>query len=372
MQFIRVENLKNGMRLARPIYSKKGVLLYERNSLLTPQAIESAKNFGLLGIYILEPAEPLPPISEDDLEYEKFQIVTVASIQEELDAIISKKKQAKLQTIVSNIVRQYRGVDEKINFYQNLRSKDDYVARHALNVAVLCILMCKRLNLKAEDTNNTLMAAIVHDLGKVLSPLEFMYNLDLDEDQRALLYGKQMGGMELIEQALGLDGVPIRRICSQALKCQMDAENGDTLSNPKSLLSARILHVANRYDELTAMSLDGKSESEVKAIQEFLDRPGIYDEKVVQALIEAVNIIIPGLSVELSTGRKALVLNENDRDILRPTVLTFGDNSIIDLSLKVNKEIRIVDIMKTLDNRVIISKNPLAGASAEASADQNS
>ena len=53
MQFIRVENLKNGMRLARPIYSKKGVLLYERNSLLTPQAIESAKNFGLLGIYIL-------------------------------------------------------------------------------------------------------------------------------------------------------------------------------------------------------------------------------------------------------------------------------------------------------------------------------
>lgn len=62
MKFIRVDDLKIGMRLARPIYSKKGVLLFERDSCLTPHAIESVKNFGLLGIYILEPAEPLPAV----------------------------------------------------------------------------------------------------------------------------------------------------------------------------------------------------------------------------------------------------------------------------------------------------------------------
>ena len=40
MRFIKSEDLKTGMRLARPIYNKNGVLLYERNSRLTVQGIK--------------------------------------------------------------------------------------------------------------------------------------------------------------------------------------------------------------------------------------------------------------------------------------------------------------------------------------------
>ena len=61
MLFVRTEELKPGMRLAKPIYNKNGVLLYERNSKLTIPGINSVRNFGLIGIYILEPAEPVPP-----------------------------------------------------------------------------------------------------------------------------------------------------------------------------------------------------------------------------------------------------------------------------------------------------------------------
>ena len=49
------------MRLAKPIYNRMGVLLYERDTRLTIQGINSIENFGLIGIFILEPAEPLPP-----------------------------------------------------------------------------------------------------------------------------------------------------------------------------------------------------------------------------------------------------------------------------------------------------------------------
>ena len=48
------------MRLAKPIYNKMGVLLYERNTKLTLQEYNSIDNFGLIGIFILEPAEPVP------------------------------------------------------------------------------------------------------------------------------------------------------------------------------------------------------------------------------------------------------------------------------------------------------------------------
>ena len=48
MIFVKSEDLKYGMRLAKPIYNKTGVLLYERNTRLTLQGIESVKNFGCL------------------------------------------------------------------------------------------------------------------------------------------------------------------------------------------------------------------------------------------------------------------------------------------------------------------------------------
>ena len=63
MLFVRTEDLKTGMRLARPVYNKKSILLFDRNSLLSVQAIESIRNFGLIGVYVLEPAEPLPPMT---------------------------------------------------------------------------------------------------------------------------------------------------------------------------------------------------------------------------------------------------------------------------------------------------------------------
>ena len=73
MIFVKSDDLKTGMRIARPIYNKNGVLLYERNSKLTVQGMNSIKNFGLLGIFVLEPAEPVPPMTKDDIEFERFQ-----------------------------------------------------------------------------------------------------------------------------------------------------------------------------------------------------------------------------------------------------------------------------------------------------------
>ena len=84
MKFVKREDIKDGMRLAKPIYNKKGVLLYERDSKLTRQSIESVRNFGLIGVYVLEPAEPLPPMTEEDIEIEKFQIISEFTLMDEL------------------------------------------------------------------------------------------------------------------------------------------------------------------------------------------------------------------------------------------------------------------------------------------------
>ncbi|MCR5256386.1 MAG: HD domain-containing protein [Acetatifactor sp.] len=357
MQFVKAEDLKMGMRLARPIYSKKGVLLFDRNSKLTTNAIESVKNFGLLGIYILEPAEPLPPMTEEDFEFERFQTMVIFSIQEAVSKILSNQKQNKIQVINSMILKNYGHNEGKINFYQNLRSTEDYVYRHSLNVAILCALITHKMNIKREDQTQIINAAIMHDIGKIKLDSDIVYRDDLTEDEASRLYTAQMQGSNIIEDTF-IDGLAVKRICQQAAKQEHD---GGALDS-RTVLGAKVLLVANKYDELTAMSLGGDRKSEVLAIKTLLAHPETYDKEVVNALINSVNILTPGVSIELSTGEKALVLAENRGDMLRPMVLCFSDNSILDLSLRVNHDIEVMDIMKTLDNRYIMDVDSLRSA----------
>ncbi len=353
MQFIEMPDLKAGMRLARPIYSKQGVLLYERDSRLNAQVIDSVKNFGLLGMYILDSSEPVPPMKEEDLEFERFQTVTVFSLQEEISRILQAGKQSRLQTIISTVIKKYGHLKKKITFYQNLRGKDDYVCSHSLNVAILCAMMTHVLNMRVEEQIQTVEAAILHDIGKERLPKEVLFKQGAVKEDGERILREQLAALDVLDDFA--EGPGVKKICRQAIRARRDfAANGRVEAGDKMAMGAKVLLVANRFDEETAMDLTGKVESEVKALQEFYEYPELYDPRAVDALVKSVNILYAGVCVELSNGERALVLAENRQDILRPLVLTFRDNAILDLSLRSNAGIRIVDITKTLDNRHVM------------------
>ncbi|HKM35798.1 MAG TPA: HD domain-containing phosphohydrolase [Lachnospiraceae bacterium] len=361
MQFVKTENLRAGMRLARPIYSKQGVLLFERDSRLTSQGIESIFNFGLIGLFILEPAEPVPPMTQEDLEFERFQTMEVYSIQEETNHILNTKKQTKMQFLASNVIKNYGHLEKRINFIQNLRSREDCIYKHELNVAILCAMITHVMNIRLDEQLSTILAALVHDIGKLSLPAEIM-DADQTTSESILAIRKaETGAYDLIESIFS-EGKAVRRICMQSQKALENMENGQA-SLEKMVTGARVLAVADMFDSLTAMKINGTPLSEVAALRVLYCHPETFAPEVVGTLIRCINILSPGASVELNTGEKALVINSNEKDILRPIVLSFRDNSIIDLGdLKNYGDIEIVDIMKTLDNRCIIDTNSLRKA----------
>lgn len=361
MQFIKTENLRAGMRLARPIYNRQGVLLFERDSRLTEQGISSIANFGLIGLFILEPAEPVPPMTREDVEFERFQTMTVFSIQEELERILSTRKQGKMQVIASNIIKNYGHLEKKINFVQSLRSREDYIYKHVLNVAILCTMISHVMNIKLDEQLSTVLAALSHDLGKLSVPADIM-DLGYSSPESAEIIRKaEIGAYPLIETVFA-EGKMIRRICMQSQIAVEDMLEGRPLSL-KLVTGAKILVVADMYDMMTSVRGSGAPISEVAALKYLMERPEAFDSQVVEALIKSINILMPGIGVELNTGEKALVIKANNDNILRPVVLSFADNSIIDLSNeKVYGDIEVVDIMKTLDNRYVFDTAALKRA----------
>ena len=357
MKFVKTEDLKIGMRLAKPIYNKKGVLLYDRNSKLTNQGIESVKNFHLIGIYVLEPAEPLPPQSEEDVEFEKFQMVSVFSVEEELQSIITRGKSVKARTLAENIVRNYGRLDHKINFLQNLRSKEDFVYKHSLNVAILTAMITHNMNMRAEEQIEAVTSAIVHDVGKLNCDSELLLKDDITEDETIQLSHAEFSGIELVEAAF-TSQPNVKRVVMQTYK-QLDAyRKGESVEGVKMVAGAKALCVAELYDRMTAINSNGEPQSELAVLKTMMNSPEYFDKTAVNALISSINLLAEGVCVELSTGEEALVIAPNPDNIFRPMVLCFSSNTIIDLAqTALYADIEIVDVMKSLDNRYVMKED---------------
>ena len=373
MIFVKTEDLKIGMRLAKPIYNNKGVLLYDRNSKLTQQGIESVRNFKLIGIYILEPAEPLPPQSEEDVEFEKFQMVKVFSVEEELKSILERGKNNRIYSLAEDIVRAYGRLDHKINFLQNLRSKEDFVYKHSLNVAILCAMISNKMNLRKDEMTEVVVCAILHDIGKLNADPQLLVKDDITEDETRELKAAEFEGISLIEAAFA--STPnIKRVVLQTYK-RLDAyyKGEEVDKSTKMVIGAKVLCVAEEYDRMTAINSAGEPQSEFAQIKVMKNNPEYFDPAAVDALIGSINLLNEGVGVELSTGEKALVIAENKKDIFRPVVLCFSTNTIIDLAMTgIYADIEIADVMRTFDNRYKMEKdangNYVVGSSGVAAA----
>jgi len=353
MKFVKTDDLKIGMRLAKPIYNKKGVLLYERDSKLTAQGTESIRNFGLIGVYILEPAEPLPPMTQDDIDFEKFQAIAIFEIKDELQMIARTNKTAKIYQVVQLINRAYGRLDHRINFIQNLRSNTDFVYKHSLNVAILCALISHKMNMRPSDQEDLITAAIVHAVGLV-SADERNNPTVMPEDER-IAKMMENSGLTKIDRVF-LSFPSIKRTAVQAFREVNAFYNNEEVGSHKIVDTAKVLIVADEFDRMTAMNSVGDvSNSEITALRHFLDHPELYDKNVVRALVDSINILAEGCCIELSNGEKGLVLARNERNVLRPMILVFSTNKIVDLAQTAYYgDLEIVDIMKTLDNRYVM------------------
>ena len=111
---------------------------------------------------------------------------------------------------------------------------------------------------------------------------------------------------------------------------------------------------------MTGMDLGHEPESELVAMRRLMSDEVTYSSSVVSALAQSIHIVPAAANVDLSTGDKGIVLVENSVDFIHPVVLRLSDNKIYDLSdPDVAGQLHIVDIMKTMDNRIDVDEETI-------------
>jgi len=364
MRFVKTDELKYGMRIGRPIYNKKGVLLYDRDTKITEASISSIKNFGLIGIYILEPAEPLPPMTDEDREFERFQTVNVFALEAEMREILVSKHTRKLEIICNEIISKYGHIAQntKVNFIQNIRSREDFVYKHSLNVAMLAAMMSNRMNLAVQERLDVMYASILHDIGKLTVNQGMLQQSTPDAVER-MYEAAEQSGFAIIDNLFS-SNPSIKRICMQTNAQLMDLKYGKETERPKVVTGARILTVADTFDTLTSVSVINEEEpkSYILALKYLYDHPDVFHPKAVEALVDSIAFLPEATSVELSNGNKALVVRKNVANVLKPVVLDFTTNELMDLmDTKLYGDLYIVDTVKTMDDRYVMDPSKLTG-----------
>lgn len=362
MQFIKTADLKPNMRLAKPIYNKNGVLLYDRNTKLTAQGINSIENFGLIGIFILEPAEPLPPLSREDLEFEQFQTIYMFKLKENMDLISDHQNPASLVTLAKSIQSRYGVLDHKLNFTQTLRSSADFVYKHSISVGILTALICNEMRIDPPKQLALISASLLYDFGYLYVPQAVLDKGEqLADNDKDFIQMNLERGYEAIRAISDDAHLPqytldiIQQIIYQKSRTLKIKAPSDDLR-----LLTDILKVADQFDRMTAMNINKPPMSEISAMSFLQKSRPSYNTHVLTALSDCIHILPTGACVDLSDGEKALVLVENPADFSHPMVLKFSNNLIYDLSDPViGKNLRVIDIMKTMDNRIAIDEETL-------------
>lgn len=349
------------MRLAKPIYNKNGVLLFDRDTKLTVPGINNIENFQLIGVYILEPAEPLPPLSEEDIAFEQNQTVYLFRLRDVFQNIADRKLPEGLPSIVSDIRRNYGALDHRVNFNQNIRSAEDFLYKHGISTAILTAMISSRITMIGRNRDALVCAALLYGFGYRSVPASILEkgNEVTDEDQTVIQHHLEEGYRFLMPYQEQFDFFP------QALRLMghyIYSRNPEANLKPDTSLSLMeaVLKVADRFDRLTAMNLGHEPESEIMAMKHLYKDSKNYPAPIVKILSECIHIVPRAASVDLSTGDPGIILVENPTDYLHPVVLRLKNNKVYDLSIpSVASEIQIKDIMKTMDNRVHMDEDTL-------------
>jgi len=241
-----------------------------------------------------------------------------------------------------------------------IKSYDEYLFNHSVNVSVLCIALGQALGLDTEAIMEVGLGALVHDIGKVHWPEDiYQKPRDLSEEEWALVKRHPLDGAEIVEKMGKASPVALEVIREHHLRYD---RKGYPVVDPDKApgFFGSIAQIADTYDAITTARVYQNAFEPSKAIARLQSLAGaVFDPRLLEVFIRLVGIYPVGSLVRLSTGEMALVAKANAADGLRPTVRLLFDRSGNRLAAKQDLDLTEQDpVTGQLRRTIIMAVDP--------------
>ncbi|MBU2700198.1 putative nucleotidyltransferase with HDIG domain [Sporomusaceae bacterium BoRhaA] len=339
---------KPGMKLGKSIMAENGMILLDKDVILTDKLIAKLAYWRIPEIFI---AEEETFIFFDDLKNERREFV---------------KERDKMIVAVSDIFDQFNGFDQLsvtqlheftdetlmplllksdsvFSYLHVFNHTGDYLFRHSINVAIFAGIIGKWLEWTELQSKQLVTAGLLHDIGKVCIPLAILNKPGkLVPEEMELMKKHALFGYEILQGADDIDDIVKNGILQHH-------ERLDGSGYPSSLQAgdisqvARIIAVADVYDAMISQRVYRQAISPILALKELCQMMyGMMDPKICMTFIQHAKKCLVGSLVKLSNGLIAKIIYLNEQYFTRPVVQTLTGQCI---ALEEELEIDIMEFV---------------------------
>lgn len=201
---------------------------------------------------------------------------------------------------------------------------DDIGVLHAMNVAVLSMLVGRQFDLSHEQTKILGIAGLLHDIGEQMLP-PHLHNGggSMTAENRKAFQQHVDLGLSMLAQFPGLPDAVTDIVRQHHERIDGSGYPARLKGNQLSLLS-RILMVVDEYESLINAPDIRQNLSPTEALSKlYLTGKTTFSEEVVVALIQILSVYPPGTVVELTDKSIGLVISINLQARMRPLVILY-------------------------------------------------
>lgn len=202
-----------------------------------------------------------------------------------------------------------------------LRSKDNYIAEHCLNVGVLAIAFGRHLDMSLDELEVLGMCGMLHDVGKLQVDQKILDKpASLSEEEFAIIQDHCRIGRDILSKDENMPPTVVEAAFGHHER--MDGSGYPRGIRATSLnLYTRMISIVDTYDAITTNRCYDKSRPATEAIKILFGcRNTQFEPVLVEKFIECLGIYPTGSLVELKTGEGAVVIDSNKNSRLNPKV----------------------------------------------------
>lgn len=230
----------------------------------------------------------------------------------------------RVEPLVENMVDSiFRNPDALLPLAR-LKNHDDYTFEHSVSVCALLVAFGRGMKLSRDVIKEIALGGLLHDVGKArVADAILNKPAKLSDDEFAHMKSHVAQGVSLLRQTPGVS-VAAMQVTSEHHERFDGTGYPGKLAGEGISLYGQMAAIVDVYDAISSDRVYHKGMSPTQALKKLLEWSSHhFDPQLVQTFIRAIGIYPTGTLVQLDSKRMGVVIEQNEKSLLEPTVRIF-------------------------------------------------